>query len=285
MPASRGDHSHTPSPRLHPAQYAGKNARDRSVVESRKSQQITGDENGGVSDATRRPSKTESAMDALRQNPALSAAKTGTESDSAIDDEHDSESNMENDDETDGAEQPGHESIPPAPEDFTPFYTLIADPITGEYAHPTVHYVFADDDPDILTNAFLANDEEALPANAGSAREERFVIVDMDADGKQVLSATSLTPQWQALRTTLGPAPSWRGGVEQGGTDKGLMLKITGQEAFNRSVAARPQKTRATSSIRDIESLMKEFDKRLKDLDTVLGNTGHTEAAAHALVT
>ena len=44
-------------------------------------------------------------------------------------------------------------SIQPAPPTFQPFFILIEDPITHEHHHPTVHYIFADDDPDIITDA------------------------------------------------------------------------------------------------------------------------------------
>ncbi|KGO69845.1 hypothetical protein PITC_043080 [Penicillium italicum] len=49
----------------------------------------------------------------------------------------------------DGQEQPlSH----PA---FQPFFTLIEDAHTSDYHHPTVHYIFSDDDTDIVTEAAL----------------------------------------------------------------------------------------------------------------------------------
>ncbi|KAB8236483.1 uncharacterized protein BDW43DRAFT_239879 [Aspergillus alliaceus] len=38
---------------------------------------------------------------------------------------------------------------------FQPFFTLIEDANTSEYYHPTVHYIFSDDDTDIVTEAAL----------------------------------------------------------------------------------------------------------------------------------
>ncbi|KAB8272442.1 hypothetical protein BDV30DRAFT_128440 [Aspergillus minisclerotigenes] len=38
---------------------------------------------------------------------------------------------------------------------FQPFFTLIEDASTSEYYHPTVHYIFSDDDTDIVTEAAL----------------------------------------------------------------------------------------------------------------------------------
>jgi len=36
---------------------------------------------------------------------------------------------------------------------FQPFFTLIEDTVTNEHYHPSVHYIFADDEPDIITEA------------------------------------------------------------------------------------------------------------------------------------
>lgn len=48
----------------------------------------------------------------------------------------------------DGAEQ---RSAP----GFQPFFTLVEDAHTSDYHHPTVHYIFSDDDTDIVTEAAL----------------------------------------------------------------------------------------------------------------------------------
>lgn len=48
---------------------------------------------------------------------------------------------------------------------FQPFFTLIEDAHTSDYYHPTVHYIFSDDDTDIVTEAALrslAAQQEAL---------------------------------------------------------------------------------------------------------------------------
>ncbi|KAK8165385.1 hypothetical protein IWX90DRAFT_162858 [Phyllosticta citrichinensis] len=42
--------------------------------------------------------------------------------------------------------------LPPA--NFTPFFTLVEDASTGHTEHPSVHYVFADDDPELHTAIF-----------------------------------------------------------------------------------------------------------------------------------
>src|SRR5690242_4545073 len=43
---------------------------------------------------------------------------------------------------------------------FQPFFTLIEDSTTREHFHPTVHYIFADDDADIITEAALRSIEQ-----------------------------------------------------------------------------------------------------------------------------
>lgn len=51
---------------------------------------------------------------------------------------------------------------------FQPFFTLIEDIPAGEYHHPTVHYIFSDDDTDIITEAALRSleaQQDALPAS------------------------------------------------------------------------------------------------------------------------
>ncbi|KAJ5300366.1 uncharacterized protein N7443_005368 [Penicillium atrosanguineum] len=46
-------------------------------------------------------------------------------------------------------------SSQPARNSFQPFFTLVEDAHTTDYHHPTVHYIFSDDDTDIVTEAAL----------------------------------------------------------------------------------------------------------------------------------
>ncbi|KXT11468.1 hypothetical protein AC579_2409 [Pseudocercospora musae] len=160
------------------------------------------------------------------------------------------------------------------PADFKPFFTLIEDPVTCEHHHPVVHYVFADDDQDIITNAAL----ETLPPKRLDVNEveDRFIVVDMAADGKQVVSATSLSANWQGLTTKLAQAPSW--GDDSNLADRGLMLLISGQQA-------REEKRRAQG---DIQGLIKVFDEHLDDLNGLLeaadAHGAHETAAMRSTV-
>ncbi|KIW72462.1 hypothetical protein PV04_00653 [Phialophora macrospora] len=56
--------------------------------------------------------------------------------------------------------QTAAESIP----SFQPFFTLIEDSVTSEHYHPTVHYIFADDDTDMITEAALRSLEILDPS-------------------------------------------------------------------------------------------------------------------------
>ncbi|KKK19398.1 hypothetical protein ARAM_004275 [Aspergillus rambellii] len=58
---------------------------------------------------------------------------------------------------------------------FQPFFTLIEDAHTSEYYHPTVHYIFSDDDTDIITEAALRSleaEREIFPNAKGKSKQQ-----------------------------------------------------------------------------------------------------------------
>jgi len=176
--------------------------------------------------------------------------------------------NFQDEPEADAYEEPAPEELLPPP-DFRPFFAVIEDPETGEHIHPTVHYIFSDDDPEILTSAALdaIDRQQNIPEDEDTG-EERYVIVDMAADGKTVASVSSLSPHWQAVSTTVVPAPSW--GDDAKNTDRGLMLKLSGQGArIPHSSSKKKNKSRQTAE--GIDSLVKSFSDRLDSLDDVVG--------------
>ena len=154
------------------------------------------------------------------------------------------------------------------PPDFKPFFTLIEDPQSGEHHHPTVLYIFSDDDPELLTNAAL----EALDTHGQESQhempeehvDERYVILDMAADGKTVTAAASMSRDWQAIQTAITTAPSW--GDDTKSEDKGLMLKISGQE----SIRVRDVKDKRKVG-ENIDDLVAVFSEKLDSLEEVLG--------------
>jgi hypothetical protein len=156
-------------------------------------------------------------------------------------------------------------NAPTAPPGFKPFFALVEDPITGGYHHPEVHYIFADDeDQGVLTSAALrAIDKEDNTLQDGEDTEERVAIIDMDSDGRTVLGISSLSPDWQALRTQVWQAPG-RSDNKQGTADRGLMLRVSGKET-SASSAGGAQDTE------DLDALVKNFGLALESLDDVLG--------------
>lgn len=114
-----------------------------------------------------------------------------------------------------------------------PFFTVIHDTTTGEHHHPHVHYVFSDDDPDVITNAILRTlDPDGTAAQtptSATVSDDRYVIIDLAADGQTVLSAKSLDPNWQILGTSVTVAPTFD---ESSTTDEaGMMLRVEGVES------------------------------------------------------
>ncbi|PLB51588.1 hypothetical protein P170DRAFT_433507 [Aspergillus steynii IBT 23096] len=87
----------------------------------------------------------------------------------------------------------GHHDFPPPSQQqppFQPFFTVIEDANTSEYYHPTVHYIFSDDDTDIVTEATLRSletDQDPLsnggpkgkskPARPGTTRDGQDEVV------------------------------------------------------------------------------------------------------------
>lgn len=150
------------------------------------------------------------------------------------------------------------------PPNFSPFFTLIEDTTSGEHYHPYVHYVFADDDPVIVTAASMRSlgldetkylpqhtpedeerqhiqdgqddDDEAPPAESPlpppiPGVREHYLIVDVGADGRTVVDAQSLSSTWQITDTGVRTAPSF----DESSPDQGYMLRIEGLEVAGKS--------------------------------------------------
>ncbi|KAK2771439.1 hypothetical protein FQN53_004992 [Emmonsiellopsis sp. PD_33] len=71
---------------------------------------------------------------------------------------------------------------------FRPFFTLIQDTNTSEYHHPTVHYIFSDDDTDLITDAALRALETQPSSlrgssNAHSRHHEEAILEDDAVEG------------------------------------------------------------------------------------------------------
>jgi hypothetical protein len=151
--------------------------------------------------------------------------------------------------------------LPPA--NFRPFFTLIEDTTSGEHYHPYVHYVFADDDPVIVTAASMRSlgldDAKYLPQSTPEHEEEKsqpdeqgdsdglpvesplpppipgvkehYLIVDLGADGRTITDAQSLSPEWQITGTSTRTAPSF----DESSSDQGYMLRVEGVEILGKT--------------------------------------------------
>lgn len=150
------------------------------------------------------------------------------------------------------------------PPNFKPFFTVIDDTTTGEHYHPFVHYVFADDDPVIVTAAAMRSlgldDTHYLPRPEREAKgqeqhqdevdeeeqeppvesplppplpatKERFIIIDVAADGQTIVDAQSMSPDWQITNASTRIAPSF----DESSPDSGYMVQIEGVEVPRKS--------------------------------------------------
>lgn len=215
--------------------------------------------------------------------------------------------------------EPGSEQTLLPPPNFKPFFSVIEDASSGEHYHPYVHYVFADDDPVIVTAAAMRSlgldETQYLPQNTpdkegeneqqeGSDQgndsdqqfesplpppipgvKERYLIVDIAADGHSVVDAQSLSSEWQATDANVRFAPSF----DEESSDQAYMLRIEGIEMPSRSknkAAGEPGESKLKEAMekaqRDpliaMESLVQSVDHGLEIASKIMGKE---RAAAH----
>lgn len=140
--------------------------------------------------------------------------------------------------------------LPPA-EPSTPNFTQLFTTVTSTTHpsnkstthHPTVHYIFADDDPDILTEA-LAHHHRTAEAEEQPDEDhpeehpptERAVVLDIVPSpsapaGYEVAWASSLAPDWAVVSARVGRTDGSGGALQQGSGGGGggmLTLQIEG---------------------------------------------------------
>ncbi|EFQ30828.1 hypothetical protein CGRA01v4_12891 [Colletotrichum graminicola] len=141
---------------------------------------------------------------------------------------------------TAAAAEPGTE---PAPKlDPAGFFTLVSNATTNSTHHPTVKYIFLDDDPDTLTAALAAHHaaNQAAPTPSASTSKpaapggknpppsavDRAVLLDVvpGADGQwTVASAASLSADFAVTDASIAR--------QEGEKEGGLVLKIEGVES------------------------------------------------------
>ena len=148
-----------------------------------------------------------------------------------------------------------------------------------------MHYIFSDDTPDTdpITAAALQVLDPASGysspttgrsdgignVNDGNAKE-RYVLLDMDATGTNVLSAKSMSPDWAITSTEICPAPTLddrRGeGAKDGGDEGGLMLRIEGMEVPVPVEGLGDRK----GDERRLEELVEIYERRMVELRRVV---------------
>lgn len=164
-----------------------------------------------------------------------------------------------------------------APPDFRPFFTLIEDSETGEHLHPSVHYVFSDDDPDFITSAVLESLEstqhaqETIGANPAdqTGNRERLILLDISPDGKTVKNAQSLSHEWQVSSAVIGQAPSWSEDSSRK-TTAGLLLQIEGTESCKRNTPADKHQASHDDVMVRVESAITGYGDRLTALEKLV---------------
>jgi hypothetical protein len=110
-------------------------------------------------------------------------------------------------------------------------FTMIQDE-AGDHHHPHVHYIFSDDNKDVVTGAVVETlSTQSVKNNSTRAgvEKEHYIILDLDSTSHHVVAAQSLSADWQVSSTDLIEAPSFAD--EQTSTKTRRMLKIRGFSA------------------------------------------------------
>lgn len=163
-----------------------------------------------------------------------------------------------------------------APPDFRPFFTLIEDPETGEHLHPSVHYIFSDDDPDFITSAVLESLEhtqhgQAVGTEHGdqTSNQERLILLDIGPDGKTIKNAQSLSSEWQISNAVIGQAPSWSEDSSRKAT-AGLLLQIEGTESRRRDTHSDKRQPSQDDVMSRVEAAITGYGDRLTVLEKLV---------------
>jgi hypothetical protein len=159
---------------------------------------------------------------------------------------------------------PDDQLVPPP--GFRSFFTLIQDENTGEHYHPTVHYIFSDEDADFLTSSIV----DSLESDNDNPNH-RLLLVDVDHDGRSIRSAHSLSKDWQVLNAACSSAPSWTGAGPESASEN-LMLKIEGAASQTKPSTQRRQSI-AEDVVAQMENDIQLYTDRLAHLQKVLSKS------------
>lgn len=228
-----------------------------------------------------RPSKASPIPPTSRspRSPAIPYIEEPPDQQNDASEEHEAEETEEGDEDIPYPEPTSEQTLLPPP-NFNPFFTIVEDAATGEHYHPFVHYVFADDDPAIITAAAMRSmgldDTKFLPQPEGVdlqrrlgdedgedqeplvesplpppvlGSKERYLLIDVAADGHTIEDAHSMSPDWQITNASVRAVPSFDEGAQ-----KGHMLRIQGVEV--------PRKTKRKAKGQPGDTKLKEAQER-----------------------
>ena len=99
---------------------------------------------------------------------------------------------------------------------LTPFFTLVESTHDPSPHHPTTHYLFSDDDPDLITDAALLIHEPPPTTKSTPGINNRYILVTLAPDARSIVSAQSMTGDWQVLSADIRAAPTLEGEGEEG---------------------------------------------------------------------
>lgn len=173
------------------------------------------------------------------------------------------------------------------------FFTLVSNASTNTTHHPTVRYIFADDDPDVLTSALAAqhaanqasSSSSSAAAAAGAPTNNRAILLDVvpGEDGRwTVASAASLSADFAVTQASI----ERQEGEKEGG---GMVLKIDGVEGEGSGGAGGADKAEslpssnsavAKSGGEEYGPLLEDFERKMSVLRKVVkAGEGRAEKA------
>ncbi|KAH9230201.1 hypothetical protein K456DRAFT_1727861 [Colletotrichum gloeosporioides 23] len=172
------------------------------------------------------------------------------------------------------------------------FFTLVSNASTNTTHHPTVRYIFADDDPDVLTFALAAqhaanqaSSSSSSAAAAGAPTNNRAILLDVvpGEDGRwTVASAASLSADFAVTQASI----ERQEGEKEGG---GMVLKIDGVESEGSGGAGGADKAEslpssnsavAKSGGEEYGPLLEDFERKMSVLRKVVkAGEGRAEKA------
>ena len=136
-----------------------------------------------------------------------------------------------------------------------------------------MHYIFSDDDSDLITDAALRIHDTKLqshdaidpdssnqPESSSPPPQDRYILLTLSPSLTAISSARSMTPDWQVLNAEISSAPTLEGASGEEG--KGMMLRIEGTEGAKRL-------GREEAEALGLEGLVEEFGRRMEELRKV----------------